>query len=138
MNGASITSLPLSPEEAREFVTVPESGGVSVFIGTVRNKNQGKSVKGLHYQAYDSMVLKEMEKATLEARDKWDLKKVFVAHRKGDLLIGDIAIIVACSSVHRKEAIEASTWLVDKLKATLPIWKREIYEDGSEWLNPNP
>ncbi len=138
MNAAIITSDQLSPEEAIAFVSLPETGGISVFIGTVRNKNNKKRVEELHYQAYDEMVIPEMEKSILEARQKWGLRKVFVAHRKGDLQIGDIAIVVACSSIHRKESIEASTWLVDKLKATLPIWKKEIYEDGSKWLNPNP
>ena len=138
MNGTHISSLPLNVEEAIEFIQNPESGGISVFVGSVRNKNRDRVVHGLHYQAYDTMVLKEMEKAIHEARNKWELNRVFTAHRKGDLNIGDIAIIVSASSVHRKEAIMAVEWLVDELKNTLPIWKKEIYEDGSEWLDSKP
>ncbi len=138
MNGTQITSLPLDPKEAVDFIRTPETGGISVFIGSVRDKNRDKRVIGLHYQAYDTMVLKQMEQAIIKAREKWDLTRVFTGHRKGDLKIKDVAIIVACSSVHRKEAIEATSWLVDELKATLPIWKKEIYEDGSNWLDSTP
>jgi molybdopterin synthase catalytic subunit len=138
MNATIISKESLDPEEAGRFVSHPEAGGISIFLGAVRNKNQGKKVVKLHYEAYDAMVIREMEKSILQVREKWQLNRVYLAHRAGDLEIGDIAIVIACSSIHRKEALEATSWLIDDLKARLPIWKKELYEDGSEWLNSRP
>ncbi len=138
MNINLISSQELDEKEALDFCSGKESGAVSLFLGMVRNKNNNKEVIRLVYEAYDSMVLSEMKTVIAECRQKWNLDKVYVAHRSGVLEIGDLAFIVACSSAHREASREANSWLVDTLKSRLPIWKKEEYHDGSEWLNSRP
>lgn len=115
-----------------------EAGGIDVFIGTVRNKTKGKNVKYLFYETYEKMALLEMEKIAKYATKKWKLKKVVIHHRKGKLEIGETAVVIAVSAPHRKEAFEACRYIIDTLKATVPIWKKEVFEDGEKWVSPNP
>ncbi|CAG0881543.1 unnamed protein product [Cyprideis torosa] len=105
-------------------------GAISCFLGTTRNFFQDKSVVELAYEAYESMALKEMHRRACEARKKWNVD-VAVAHRLGVVPVGEESIAIFVSSEHRKQSLEAVAWLINEIKATVPIWKKEIYADGS-------
>jgi len=128
----------LSIQKCIEFVKDNEAGGIDVFIGTVRNKSKVKKVKYLFYETYRKMALLEMEKIAKHATKKWGLKKVSIHHREGKLTVGDTSVVIAVSSAHRKEAFEACRYIIDTLKDTVPIWKKELYENGEEWVSANP
>lgn len=129
---------PLLIDPQFKFLQSAEAGGICLFIGTIRNKNQGKDVNALTMEAYSPMAVKQMEKLITTAGEKWPIIKVAVCHRTGPLEIGDIAVIIGVTCVHRAEAFEACQWLIDTLKNEVPIWKNEFYTDGSSWLVPHP
>jgi molybdopterin synthase catalytic subunit len=129
---------PLMIDPQFQFLQAEEAGGICLFIGTIRNKNQGKKVNSLTMEAYSPMAVKQMEKLITAAGEKWPIIKVAVCHRIGPLEIGDIAVIIGVTCVHRAEAFEACQWLIDTLKKEVPIWKNEYYTDGSSWLVPHP
>lgn len=117
-----------------EAVKTDESGGIDVFIGTTRSHSGGKNVQALEYEAYEPMALRMMDEIEREARSKWNLHKVAMVHRIGRVGIGEASVVIAVSSVHRKEAFEACRYLIDRLKTVVPIWKREYFSDGTiEW-----
>ncbi len=128
----------LSIDETYSFLQDPEAGGICLFVGTIRNKNQQKDVAHLTMEAYSAMAKKQMERIADEAAVQWPIRKISVSHRTGKLEIGDIAVIIGVCSVHRTEAFKACEWLIDTLKQEVPIWKNEFYADGSAWLVPHP
>jgi len=123
----------LSVEEAYRAVATSSAGGISTFVGATRDTFEGKAVLRLEYEAYEEMASKEMRKLCDKVRARWDVKKMAVFHRLGVVPVGEASVIIAVSSAHRREAIEACHFAIDELKATVPIWKKEIYEDGSTW-----
>jgi molybdopterin synthase catalytic subunit len=125
---------PLSVDRALQSIQDENGGGEAIFIGRIRRLNQGKMIRSLHYECHVSMAESEMEKIVGEMRGKWPLKKIHIEHRIGKLEVGEIAVIVAVSSEHRKEAIEACRYGIDELKHRVPIWKKEISESGEEWI----
>jgi len=114
------------------------AGAVDVFIGTVRNHNNAKEVVRLIFETYDTMAVKKMQELADQAREKWEIEKIVMVHRKGTLEIGDVAVVIAVSTPHRAASFEACQWLIDTLKQVVPIWKREVYKDGEEWLEAHP
>ena len=124
--------------EALNDVYSKNSGAVNVFIGTVRSRNKNKDVVRLEYEAYDQMAVNEIKKIIDEAKSKWPVDKFVVIHRKGVLRIGETAVLIAVSTPHRKESFEACAFIIDTLKETVPIWKKEIYINGEEWLDAKP
>ncbi len=116
----------------------PQSGGIDVFIGTVRDATKGKQVIRLEFEAYKRMAIKEMEKLAEQAFSKWPVQKILIHHRVGILQIGEIPVIIAVSAAHRDAAFEACRYLIDTLKQTVPIWKKEIFEDGEVWVAAHP
>ena len=133
-----VKDAPLSVEEVFNVSLDQNSGAVNLFIGTVRRENNSKKVAKLKYEAYDSMVLAEFDKISRDAKSKWSVNKIVIHHRKGILLPGDIAVIIAVSSPHRRESFEACSYVIESLKKSAPIWKKEIYDDGQEWLEAHP
>lgn len=109
------------------------AGATSVFIGTTRNSFEGKVVVRLEYEAYDSMAKKVIKELVVSARKRWELMHVSVVHRTGVVASGEASIVIAASSVHRKEAIAAVEFLINRIKEAVPIWKKEIYTDGTKW-----
>jgi len=128
----------LSIDESYAYLQDPEAGGICLFIGTIRNKNQNKDVEHLTMEAYSAMAKKQMERIANEAAKQWPIRKISISHRTGQLEIGDIAVIIGVCSIHRAEAFKACEWLIDTLKKEVPIWKNEFYTDGSAWLVPHP
>jgi molybdopterin synthase catalytic subunit len=134
----ALSDQPLSLDDCYQSVQHPECGGICLFVGTIRNHNKGADVTHLEFSSYDSMAMKEMRRIAGESLEKFDLRAVTMHHRKGDLAIGDIAVIIAVSSVHRKAAFEGCEWLIDELKKSVPIWKKEFLKDGSYWVGARP
>ena len=121
-----------------DWVMSPQSGGIDVFIGTVRDATKGKTVMRLEFETYQSMAIKEMEKIAQQAFDQWPVQKILIHHRTGVLQIGEIPVIIAVSAAHRDAAFEACRYIIDTLKQTVPIWKKEIFEDGEVWVAAHP
>ena len=109
-----------------------------MFIGTIRDVTAGKKVLQLEYEAYESMALKEMHKIADGALLKWPIENILIHHRTGMLQIGESAVIIAVASPHRDAAFEACRFAIDTLKQTVPIWKKEIFEDGEVWVAAHP
>ena len=110
-------------------------GGRSVFEGIVRNKNDGREVKGLEYECYESLAIKEGHQILDEAIEKFDLFDAFCIHRVGSLEIGETAVIILATSSHRDQSFKGCRYIIDEVKHRVPIWKKERYKDGeSEWL----
>ena len=116
----------------------PESGGIDVFIGTVRNATKGKKVVKLEFEAYEPMAIAEMEKIAKQAFEKWPVQKVLIHHRTGVLEVGEVPVVIAVSAAHRAAAFDACKYIIDTLKQTVPIWKKEIFEDGEVWVAAHP
>lgn len=133
-----ILATTLSVERCRDFVANPEAGAIVEFIGTVRRQTQGKSVIRLEFEAYEAMALLEMRKIAEEAMKKFPILRVSIHHRTGILDIGEVPVVIAVSSAHRSAAFEACQYCIDTLKQTVPIWKKEIFEDGEVWVAAHP
>ncbi len=130
-----ITAEPLAVQEAVGFVGDPAAGGTCVFLGTVRDNSAAGDVTGLTYEAWDELAVKRLEGLGAEMFEKWPLRKVALLHRTGDLAVGEVSVIVACSSAHRAEAFEACRHGIERLKEDVPIWKKEHLATGeSDWV----
>lgn len=114
------------------------AGAVNVFIGTVRDQALDKKVVQLEYEAYESMAVAETRKIIDEAAQRYKLMGWAVSHRVGILKPGELAVVVAVSTKHRKESFEACQFIIDKLKENVPIFKKEVFEDGAEWISATP
>lgn len=119
-------------------VMLPQSGGIDVFIGTVRNETKGKKVVRLEFDAYEVMALNEMNKIAQYALSEWPLQKVVIHHRTGSLAVGEVPVVIAVSAAHRAAAFDACRYIIDTLKQTVPIWKKEVFEDGEIWVAAHP
>jgi len=133
-----ITSEELNLQECNNFVLDDSCGGIVTFVGTVRNLTQNKKVVLLDFSGYEPMALKEMQKIADTILTKFSIHKVAIHHAVGPLKIGAIPVIIAVSSAHRKAAFEACEYAIDTLKETVPIWKKEHFEDGEVWVNAHP
>jgi molybdopterin synthase catalytic subunit len=116
----------------------PEDGAVSVFDGIVRNNTRARQTFYLEYEAYEPMALKQMEHLATEAIFKFKVRDVAIVHRLGRLEIGETSVFIAVASAHRAAAMDACRWLIDTLKKTVPIWKKEHFEDGAVWADGEP
>src|ERR1700712_1812038 len=133
-----ISPTPLNIQSAIDWIQSPESGGIDVFIGTVGNATKGKAVVKLEFEAYEKMAVSELEKIADQASTKWPVQKILIHHRTGVLQIGEIPVIIAVAAAHRDAAFEACRYIIDTLKQTVPIWKKEIFEDGEVWVAAHP
>ena len=115
-----------------------EDGAVVVFDGIVRNHSRGRQTLHLDYEAYEEMALKQMMQLAEEARAKFGVRHVTIVHRLGRLEIGETSVLIVVASAHRAQAYEASRWLIDTLKKTVPIWKKETFADGVVWAEGEP
>ena len=104
------------------------------FTGTVRDHHQGRRVRGLSYDAYEAMALPLLEEIATGARERYALSRVVVVHRLGDMAVGEASVFIGVASPHREEGFAACRYLIDAIKAQVPIWKKEFYDDGSAWI----
>ena len=130
-----LTADPLEAQALADLVRRDESGAVTLFYGVVRNSSEGRDVERLEYEAHESMALKKLREVAAETKQRFPaISEIGVWHRIGTLEIGETSLLVAVSSPHRKEAFEACQWAVDRVKAVVPIWKREHWRGGSAWV----
>ena len=133
----AITESPIDHAEITDSVRSNLAGAVCSFLGTVREITGDKRTSLLDYEAYPEMALKEMADLEAEARGRWPIIELAIVHRVGRLDLGEISIVIAVSCPHRGAAFEACQWLIDTFKERVPIWKKEVYADGSEeWVHP--
>jgi len=134
-NWLELTPEPLVPERALVWVERPSCGAVSCFLGIVRDHADGRQgVKAIDYEAYTLQVLPRFEAIAAAARERWpDVGRLLVWHRVGHIKLGEASVVVAVSTPHRADSFEACRYLIDTLKTTAPIWKREIWEGGTDW-----
>ncbi len=131
----SVGPEPIDPAALVESVTTPQCGAVALFLGTVRDHSDGKEgVTHLEYEAYDDVVNDKIAEIIAEARHRWPLERTAVIHRVGSLQVGESSVAVAVGSAHRKEAFAAARYIIDELKARVPIWKKEHWPGGAEWV----
>ncbi len=128
----------LKTADCEAFVASDAAGGTVIFVGTVRNQTKGKKVLRLDFEAYKPMAIKEMRKIAEQAMQQFDALKISIHHRVGTLQIGEIPVIIAVSTPHRAAAFEACQYCIDTLKETVPIWKKEYFEDGEVWVAAHP
>ncbi len=129
---------PLNPRECVDWIMDSECGGIDLFIGRVRSETLGNKVVQLEFESYEQMAVKELKLITDHVIATWSVQKVLVHHRLGVLRVGDIPVIIAVSAEHRDAAFDACRYIIDTLKRTVPIWKKEIYEDGEVWVAAHP
>jgi len=133
-----IHSSPLNVSNCVDWIMSPQAGGIDIFIGTVRDATKGKKVIRLEFEAYKNMAQKEMGKIAEQAFNKWPIQKILIHHRTGVLQVGEIPVIIAVAATHRDAAFDACRYIIDTLKQTVPIWKKEIFEDGEVWVAAHP
>lgn len=134
----AIQPVPIDVNAGIDFVRSDGSGGIDIFLGTVRNVNDGRVVRALNYEAYPEMCIELLRGICTGARARHELHRIFVAHRTGHLDLREAAVMVAVSSRHRSECFSACSEIIDAIKHELPIWKKEEYEDGdSAWVRCN-
>jgi molybdopterin synthase catalytic subunit len=133
-----ILETPLLTASCINFAADENTGAINVFIGTVRNNTKGKRVLRLEYEAYVPLAILEIQKILQRAKEKFKVEKIAVHHRIGTLEIGEAAIIIAVSAPHREAGFDACEFIIDTVKETVPIWKKEIFEDGEIWVAAHP
>ena len=134
MTLCEISEQPLSVDRAIAAVSAPSAGGIAVFLGTVRDENDGQSVTLLEYEAYASMATREMSAIVAELEAEQPGVRVAVLHRIGSLAVGDVAVVCAASAAHREQAFVVCRALIDRIKQRVPIWKREHGASGPHWV----
>lgn len=128
----------VSPEEVDVLGSIkrvmsPECGGISVFVGTVRDNYDNKPVRGVSIEAYDAMAVEDLERIAKEVKNEFGVREISIQHRTGKLDVGDVIVVIAVSAPHRKEAFAACRVVLERLKKTTPIWKQEFLDDGQRW-----
>ena len=130
-----LSAHPLPVTEAAAWVITPSCGAVSLFCGTIRDHSPGRpGIVRLDYEADPALVEPRLAAVADAARDRWpEIGRVALLHRHGSLSVGEVAVVVAVSTPHRREAFDATSWCIDTLKATVPIWKYEVWDGGEGW-----
>jgi len=129
-----LTDVPISVDRVLAEVADDRAGAVVLFLGVVRNNARGRRVQHLTYEAYETLATREIERIGSAALERWPITRVAFAHRTGRLDVGEVSVAIAVSAPHRVEAFEAGRFCIDTLKRTVPIWKKEIWDGGAEWI----
>jgi molybdopterin synthase catalytic subunit/molybdopterin converting factor small subunit len=129
-----LSETPLSIEDAVAEVRSDEAGAIATFVGTTRARSRGREVLHLEYEAYEGMAEQVMESLAKELESRHDLCEVAIHHRIGRVDIGETSVVIAVSAPHRAAALAACHEAIDELKVTVPLWKKEVYEGGEEWI----
>ena len=131
----SITNNRLSLQEIMFELEDNSAGALSMFIGNVRNRGRSGNVSEIYYEAYSEMAEQKMREIENEAQTKWGIKKLVAIHRIGNIKVGESSIIIGVSSEHRHEAFEACKYIINNVKARVPIWKKEISKESQKWAD---
>ena len=129
-----LTTEPIDVGQVARRVVLPECGATVTLDGYAREWTKGKRTLYLVYEAYDSMALTEMQRLGVEAHQKFDIAHLGIVHRTGRLEIGETSVVIAAGAPHRQAAFQACEWAIKELKRTVPIWKKEVFENGEEWV----
>lgn len=129
-----ITEQPIDVNRVVEGVRQDDDGAVVAFVGVVRNENRGKAVLYLEYEAYPEMAAGKMREIGEEIAGRWGLRHLAIVHRVGRMEVGEASVVIAVAAPHRGVAFEACHYAIDRLKETVPVWKKEVYADGEVWL----
>jgi molybdopterin converting factor subunit 1 len=129
-----ITADPLTGDSVAELVRSPECGAVTVFLGTARRMSRGREVEYLEYEAYPEMAIKKLEQIADEVVERWDTDRIAVRHRVGRVELGEPSVAIAVATEHRAEGFAACKYTIDRLKEIVPIWKKEVWVGGGEWI----
>jgi molybdopterin synthase catalytic subunit len=129
-----ITAAPLSVDALIRSVSRRSSGAVATFLGVVRESSRGRQVIRLEYDAYPEMAVPTMRTIGEEIRRRWPIDRIAIVHRVGALAVGDASVAIAVAAPHRREALEACAYAIERLKEIVPVWKREVWSDGAEWI----
>jgi molybdopterin synthase catalytic subunit len=135
---ARLVHAAIDLEQISAAIKQPSDGAVVIFEGIVRNHSRGRGTLFLEYEAYEPMASKELEKLAAEAGNRFSVREVVVVHRLGHLEIGETSVLIAVAAAHRGPAFEACRWVIDSLKQTVPIWKKEYFVDGAVWAPGEP
>ena len=134
---SALVTRPLRPADLLEEIARTPNGAAILFVGTVREVNEGRAVAGIEYAAYQGMAARELDAIVREAAERWDTPDVVIEHRLGELGLGEASVVIACAHPRRAQAFEAARWMIEELKRRVPIWKLEHYVDGTrEWVDP--
>ena len=137
MISVRLTSDPIDAVKLLGMVANDGCGAMSLFLGTVRDTNDGREVRGIEYSAYGTMAEQELHRIGREAEERFGVCRVAVEHRLGNLEIWDVSVAIAVAHAHRTPALDAQRYLIEELKKRVPIWKKELYVDGTrEWVDP--
>ena len=134
MDFAELTDEPISVESVARRTVPPECGATVTLDGYVRKFTKGRETLHLVYEAYEPMAIKEMHKLIEQAKRDFEISNIGVVHRLGKLEVGETSVVISVAAPHRKAAFAACEWLIRELKRTVPIWKKEVYADGEEWI----
>lgn len=126
-------NIPIDMVKYINFAQAPACGAIATFSGTTRDSFDGKTVVELRYEAYVPMAIRCIKSICSSAREMWNLSLIAVAHRLGPVPVGETSVFIAVSSVHRLDALDACKYLIDEIKASVPIWKKEVYANGEVW-----
>lgn len=129
-----LTTEPIDVGSVARRVVLPECGATVTLDGFAREWTAGRRTKYLVYEAYDGMALSEMQRLGAEAHTRFDIAHIGIVHRTGKLEIGETSVVISVSAPHRKAAFETCEWAIRELKRTVPIWKKEVYDDGEQWV----
>jgi molybdopterin synthase catalytic subunit len=129
-----LSEEPLSQERVVGEVARDEAGAIATFVGTTRIRSRGRTVQHLEYEAYPGMAEKVMAEIADELRARFDVLEIAIHHRTGRVEIGEASVVIAVSAPHRRDALAACAAAIDTLKETVPLWKKEVYEGGEEWI----
>jgi molybdopterin synthase catalytic subunit len=135
---ALIVRNPIDSQQVLNSIKRGEDGAALVFEGVVRNQSRGRKTRYLEYEAYEEMALQQMESLAAQALTQFQIRDVAIVHRLGHLEIGETSVLIAVASAHRAAGFDACRWLIDSLKRTVPIWKKEYFEDGAVWGDGEP
>jgi MoaE-MoaD fusion protein len=135
---AALVRQPIDGAAITAAIKEPDDGAVAVFDGIVRNQTRGRRTLYLDYTAYEPMALRHMEQLAQQALTRYAVRAVWLVHRLGRLQIGETSVFIVVASAHRTAAFDACRWLIDTLKKTVPIWKKEYFQDGAVWADGEP
>ena len=133
-----LVDAPIRPDALHDLVLSNHDGAVTTFAGVVRDNTKGRVTEYLVYDAYKEMAEKKMREIGEELKNRWEIECVGMLHGTGRMAIGDISVLISISSPHRKASLEACHYAIDRLKETVPIWKKEVWEDGEAWIEGDP
>jgi len=134
----SIVFEPIQVQAITDALKRPEDGAIAAFEGIVRNQTRGRRTLYLDYEAYEPMALRQMEALAQQALERFQVRDVAIVHRLGRLEIGETSVLIVVASAHRDAAFDACRWLIDTLKRTVPVWKKEYFEGGAVWADGEP